>query len=410
MPYSRSKTITLVTLALVTVLAACGGFVETIAPADEGLSTSSTLGDTEWVLTSLNGKGLIEGTNITLGFDEEGLSGFAGCNAYGGGPDGREAIATQDGTLTIPGLAITAQLCLSPEGIMEQEQAYVEALSSAATYRMTDDRLEIGDVAGETTLVFARKEEFPMDPGDLVGTAWLLRSVNGSAPVEGSTITLVFHDESKIVGVAGCRGYYGTYEASGDDVGFPMLGMTGSVERCSEALTVQEAEYTTSLEWATDYRLNEVKLEISTARGEVLAFEPLPKDDDASLESAPWTLTAFVETKTIEEMSTPVLSLTDPLAETRITAEFENGTLSGSAGCNGYSGAYALDGSALTVGTIAATEMACLDPAGAMEQEQRYLGSLGDVSTYAVFGNRLWLETDDGRGLVFRRIADVSKP
>jgi heat shock protein HslJ len=410
MPYSRSKTITLVTLALVTVLAACGGFVETVAPADEDSSTSSPLGDTEWVLTSLNGQGLIEGTNITLSFDEGSLSGFAGCNAYGGGPDGGEVIATKDGSLTIPGLAITAQFCPSPEGIMEQEQAYVEALSSAVTYRMTDDRLEIGDAAGETTLVLARKKEFLMDPGDLVGTAWLLRSVNSSGLIEGSTITLVFRDDNRIVGVAGCRGYYGTYEASGDDVRFPMLGMIGSVEGCPEALTAQEAEYTTSLEWATDYRLDEGKLEISTARGEVLAFEPLPKDGDASLEGASWTLTAFVETKTIEEMSTPVLSLTDPLAETQITLKFEDGTLSGSAGCNGYGGAYALDGSDLTVGAIAATEMACLDPAGIMEQEQRYLGLLGDVSTHAIFGDRLWLETDDGRGLVFEGIADVSEP
>jgi heat shock protein HslJ len=410
MSYNRSTVITLVTLALVTVLAACGGFVETVAPADEESSTSSALEGTEWVLTSLNGQSLIEGTNITLSFDEGSLSGFAGCNGYGGGPDGGEVIATKDGSLTIPGLAITAQLCLSPEGVMEQEQTYVETLTSATTYRMTDDGLEISDAAGETTLVFARKEELRMDPGDLVGSAWLLRSVNGSGLIESSTITLVFRDESKIVGVAGCRGYYGTYEASGDDVGFPMLGMIGSVEDCSEALTVQEAEYTTSLEWATDYRLDEGKLEISTAQGEVLAFEPLPKDGDASLEGASWTLTAFVETKTVEEMNTPVLSLTDPLAETRITVEFKDGTLSGSAGCNGYSGAYALDGSALTVGTIAATEMACLDPTGIMEQEQRYLGLLGDVSTYAVFGNWLWLETDDGRGLVLKRIADVSEP
>ena len=42
---------------------------------------------------------------------------------------------------------------------MEQEAAYIEALRSAASYRVADDRLKIDDAAGETILVFARKGE-----------------------------------------------------------------------------------------------------------------------------------------------------------------------------------------------------------------------------------------------------------
>ena len=394
MSHNRPVFFTVATLALAAVLVACSKPVETGTPPATEPPLGSSLEDTEWVLTSLNGGSLIEGTNVTLGFTGGGLSGFAGCNAYGGGHDSGKFIATNDGSLTIPAIAITAQACLAPEGVMEQEQSYVEALNSAATYRMVDDRLEIDDATGETTLVFARQEEFPMDPGDLVGTAWLLSA-------GGSDITLVFLDESKIGGVAGCRGYYGTYEASGDDIRFPLLGMMGPVEHCSEALILQEGEYTTSLEWATNYRLSEGRLEISTARGEVLTFEPLPEDENADLEGTLWGLTAFIEERTVEEIPSPVLLPTDPLAGIHVTARFEASTLSGSAGCNAYSGAYTLAGPALTVGAIAATEMACLDPAGAMEQEQRYLGWLGDGSTYAIYGSQLWIETNDGRGLVF---------
>jgi heat shock protein HslJ len=121
---------------------------------------TSTLEGTEWMLISLNGEGLIEGTEIALNFEEEFLGGFMGCNRYGGGPDSGKYIATDDGTLTIPHqIAVTVQLCSTPEGVMEQETAYIEALRSAASYRVVDDRREIYNAAGETTLAFARKGE-----------------------------------------------------------------------------------------------------------------------------------------------------------------------------------------------------------------------------------------------------------
>jgi heat shock protein HslJ len=81
------------------------------------------------------------------------------CNGYGGGPDRGKFIATDDGTLALLQLAVTVQLCSEPEGIMKQEAAYIEALLSAATYQVLDDRLEIANAAGETILVFVRRTE-----------------------------------------------------------------------------------------------------------------------------------------------------------------------------------------------------------------------------------------------------------
>ncbi|HUW14035.1 MAG TPA: META domain-containing protein [Anaerolineae bacterium] len=129
----------------------------------------------------------------------------------------------------------------------------------------------------EPTPVFAVKEEFPMDPRDLVGTEWELLSLNGRQPVEGSEITIAF-TEDEISGNAGCRGYRGAYSASGDDICFPELGMTEPECAGPEALILQEGEYTTSLEWATNYRLNEGQLEILTARGETLLYGPLQQE------------------------------------------------------------------------------------------------------------------------------------
>lgn len=144
------------TLILV-ILASCGVLQSTPTPATT--STASTLESTEWVLISLKGKSIIEGTSITLNFTEAFLGGFMGCNGYGGGPDSGRYIVTDDGTLTTPHqIAVTVQLCSIPEGIMEQEAAYIEILRSAATYRVVNGLLEIENAAGETTLIFARKE------------------------------------------------------------------------------------------------------------------------------------------------------------------------------------------------------------------------------------------------------------
>jgi heat shock protein HslJ len=292
---------------------------------------------------------------------------------------------------------------------MQQEDAYLKILTNATTYRMTDDRLEIEDGSGETTLIFAVKEKSAMDPSDLVGTQWQLISMNADGPVEGWTITLVFHDENQVSGSAGCRGYVGGYNASGDDISFPWLAMMGTACLEQEALMSQEGQYTDSLSWASDYRLGEGRLEILTARGETLTFEPLLEEVNASLERTRWVLTAFIEERAVEGMAMPLLMSTDLLAETEITATLEDGTVSGSAGCNTYFAAYTLDGTQLTFETPAATEMACLDPAGVMEQEQRYLNSLGDVAAHRIYSGQLWLETGDGSALVFAA-ADVSEP
>jgi heat shock protein HslJ len=119
---------------------------------------ATDLAGTEWELVSLNGKDIIEGTDITLIFAEEYLGGEMGCNGYGGSPDGGKYRATGGGTFTLDlPLAVTLQLCTEPEGIMDQEAAYIVALRNAAKFRLADNRLEIDNGAGETILIFQVK-------------------------------------------------------------------------------------------------------------------------------------------------------------------------------------------------------------------------------------------------------------
>ena len=354
------------------------------------------LEDSEWALTLMNGEELLEDTHISLSFSDGQVGGFAGCNTYGAA-----FLVVSDATLTVPEMELTQMLCHEPDGVMQQEESFISTLQQAAAHRVTDDGLEIQNASGETTLVFSRMVTIPMDASALVGTMWQLDSMNGVRPIEGSAITLVFRSEHEYGGHAGCTGYVGSYKASDDDMELAMIAMTGSNQGCSEALMSQEGEYTTNLGWATDYRLEEARLELLTIRGEVLVFGRLPTDASAGLERTRWALTAFVETNAVEGMATPALIPEVLLTGTEVTVTFEDGIAQGSAGCNSYNAVYALEGSTITIETPAATEIGCAEPAGILEQEQRYLGLLEEATAIGVTGSQLWLDTADGWTLVF---------
>ena len=73
-----------------------------------------------------------------------------------------------------------------------------------------------------------------------------------------------------------------------------------------------------------------------------------------------------------------------PVADAVPTMEFgEDGTVSGNASCNQYSGEVTIDGSDLSFGPLAMTRMMCADPAAA-EQETAFTIALESVSSYTI--------------------------
>lgn len=392
----------LLALLLAALLATCGPRATPSGP--EATAGPNPLAGSEWVLISLQGSPPLEGTHISLKFEEEWLSGFAGCNTYGGGPDWGGYTATEEGTLTVPMIAMTVMACpSSPESVMEQERAYVETLRGVTAYRLDGDRLELQDAAGEPILAYTRQAEYDSQPGDLPGTAWQLVSMDGRTPVEGAPISLVFHDRHRLSGDAGCRDYVALYEARGDDLELRFQAMLGP-DCAQDRLREQEGAYSTMLEGAARYRLAEGQLEVLTVRGESLRFEPLPAEAQPALEGPTWSLLATVDPNPVEGMPAPLLLPLDPLAGTEITLALAGDTAQGSAGCNTYQAAYALDAASLAFENLAFTERACSTPEGVMAQEGRYLDLLGDVTAYHLYGGQLWLETGDGRALVFGSI------
>ena len=91
------------------------------------------------------------------------------------------------------------------------------------------------------------------------------------------------------------------------------------------------------------------------------------------------------------------------LEGTKITARFASGEVSGSAGCNNYSGSYERSGSQLTVGLLITQMMECPEPEGVMEQEYQYQGLLQSAASYRTTGGQLEiLNASGGVVLVYK--------
>jgi len=104
---------------------------------------SLTLSGTSWLVTSINnGKqavtSLINNSKLTVDFGTDGkLTGFAGCNNY------MSSYEVKDKNLTIKPANSTHKMCGEPAGIMEQEDQFLTALTTVATYRLDGKKLEL---------------------------------------------------------------------------------------------------------------------------------------------------------------------------------------------------------------------------------------------------------------------------
>ncbi|NSW53911.1 MAG: META domain-containing protein [Anaerolineae bacterium] len=105
--------------------------------------TGDPLAGTVWELKFIGKSSLIEDTAISLTF-EDGQAGGSACNSYGG------EYTLQGEKLSFDNLFMTEMYCMDPEGVMEQESRYLDALSRAISYEISRSELWItlddGDV------------------------------------------------------------------------------------------------------------------------------------------------------------------------------------------------------------------------------------------------------------------------
>ena len=88
---------------------------------------------------------LVPGTEVTVGFGEDGVGGSGGCNPYASQPEsGGGFLINEDGSIDIDDdIGKTLALCPYPVGIMEQERRYIELLPKFERYRIYGDLLVV---------------------------------------------------------------------------------------------------------------------------------------------------------------------------------------------------------------------------------------------------------------------------
>lgn len=117
-------------------------------------SPDNPLASTSWRATAYYDGGamasVLEGTTLTAAFAESGdLSGSAGCSNYS-----TNYLVSGDRLTISPALASTRVFCGEPEGIMEQEDAFLAALVSASSFSLEGSQLLIQDESDRTVLEF----------------------------------------------------------------------------------------------------------------------------------------------------------------------------------------------------------------------------------------------------------------
>jgi len=286
------------------ILAAC-------TPSAAIKGSEGMLVDQVWVLTELMNQVLVPGSSITIQFTPDGKTGgSAGCNRY-------TATYTASGsTLMISSpLAVTRMACA--DDVMNQEAAYLEALSQVQMYNITGDRLTLSDAGSTSVLVFTAQSQ------ELAGTTWDVLSYNNgkqavTSVLADTTITIEFGEDGTISGNSSCNSYSGSYKVTGKQIEIGPLAST--MMYCAEptGLMDQETQYLAALQTATAYGVEGTTLELRTS-DEALAVQAL-----ASSAFTP-TPEAAVPGDSIEEIIWQWTTLTNQTSsETTTVPEPEN--------------------------------------------------------------------------------------
>jgi len=176
-----------------------------------------------------------------------------------------------------------------------------------------------------------------------------------------------------------------------------------------EPTTMHAEEISAAGEWQTSITLP------GPVPGSVrlIAFSPSPKDGEAAISSAPVLLvTGDVPAPALEgfqwklsEYLNESADLQAVLADTVIDAQFTDGKISGSAGCNRYFGGYTSGPGAKLVfdDRFGSTQMAC--PQAVAAQEHHYLVLLSGVNSREIRDGQLLLRDKQGQ-LVLKYTAE----
>jgi heat shock protein HslJ len=215
------------------------------------------LADTNWVLSSLDGRLPLPGAALTLQLDKDGAAtGSDGCNQF------RATYSRNENKLTFKQPAAGTMIACS-EPVMKQSALYLNALAKTTEYMATERALIL--FGGNEILA-----TFVAEAQGLSDTAWdVINFNNGRNAVVGvlpeTELTALFGADGSVTGSAGCNEYVATYAAISNTIKINTPGTT--LRFCAEPKGVmdQEFEFLNALASAATYNITGDVMQMRTA-------------------------------------------------------------------------------------------------------------------------------------------------
>jgi heat shock protein HslJ len=194
-------------------------------------------------------------------------------------------------------------------------------------------------------------------------------------------ITAVFGSDGRVGGFGGCNDYGGVYTTAGSSIA--VTDVISTLKSCGDVLDAQERAFLAILGASSTFENTGTMLTILTGSSPPgkLVFRAGPAEAAPVPEAIAGDWSLIQMTKDGDAITL--------VAGSRPAAHFAaDGNLSGTGGCNRYSGRYVLpvtgsiSSGSLSIGPLATTMMACAGPV--MTQEDTYLGILGNAASWEV--------------------------
>ena len=381
--------------------------VQDVIDYQSAFASSGIPNGVRWNLGSLDGKPPLEGTFVTFTVDGNRYGGGDGCNSFGGQPEGAVPVAEKSGAFLVSagGMVETLMLCEMPQGIMEQAEAYKRAIRSGRSFEIDGDRLKILDGSGKVRLVFVRRATLPGKAADLAGTQWRMVDEKGEYG-DVSPPTLAFLNEHLAGGTTACRDFILDYRVDEDgDLSFSGKGMYGSTDSCTEQMVELERSFRRGLssdDYAVDDSSGTSVLRMRTYRDKIMSFEPLPPAQQDRIYVRRWSLGAFTKPDQVNSWHTDYAKITELVPGTALTVSFQESSLLGSGECHSYEASLIIEDSRIEIQDVTVSEKPCDAPEALAEQETRFADVLESAASSQLYGDRLFVQTEDDEALLFR--------
>jgi heat shock protein HslJ len=220
--------------------------------------------------------------------------------------------------------------------------------------------------------------------GKLEGTSWALETydVSGVATAVPAGVSVdARFTGNRISGFGGCNSFSGDASVSGASLTLGPLAAT-QMACIGEAGSVETA-YFAKLGMAASFTATTESLTIFDRAGKPVLVYRIGASNPLA---RAWNVTG------INNGNQAVVS---PQLGTTVTATFTaDGKLTGSAGCNAYTGSYTLTGRDVAIGPLASTRRSC--EATVMTQEAQFLAAMGKVTSFDSSGPTIMLRDASG--------------